>query len=243
MLRPNKIIKKIEKILQCNYTVFKKGSDPELLYEAYRASFETGRKNGFFPAILMLDLHTEGLLEYMEKKGSDKDSIIAGCRDNGKEILEERFDTFFEDYEHESMEDFIGDETEGEIVDRFVAYVDMHSNKLETDTVLLEIPVKNPWELVGCLSAGGWNDCPHTEDMIAICKYWYEKYKVVPAVFTQDIIEFYAPFKLNGQNSLEAAKEHYAFCPDRVNQGTETYTLSELAAGLEESDVWYFWWD
>ncbi len=43
-MRPTKIIKKIEKILQCNYTVFKKGSDPELLYEAYRTSFETGRK-------------------------------------------------------------------------------------------------------------------------------------------------------------------------------------------------------
>ena len=179
----------------------------------------------------------------MEEKGFDKDSVIAGCRDNGKEILEERFDTFFEDYEYESMEDFIGDETEGEVVDRFVAYVDMRSSKLETDTVLLEIPVRNPWELVGFLSAGGWNDCPRTEDMIAICTYWYEKYKAVPAVFTQDIIEYYAPFKLNGQDSLEAAKEHYAFCPDRVNQGTETYTLSELAAGLEESDVWYFWWD
>ncbi len=78
--------------------------------------------------------------------------------------------------------------------------------------------------------------------MIAICKYWYEKYQAVPAVFARDIIEFYAPAKLNGQDSIEAAKEHYAFCPDRIDQG-ETYTLSELAAGLEESDVWYFWWD
>ena len=79
--------------------------------------------------------------------------------------------------------------------------------------------------------------------MTAICKYWYEKYQAVPAVFANDILEFYAPAKLNGQNSIEAAKEHYAFCPDRIDQGTETYTLSELASGLEESDVWYFWWD
>lgn len=30
---------------------------------------------------------------------------------------------------------------------------------------------------------------------------------------------------------------------DRIDQGSETCTLSEAAAGLKESDVWYFWWD
>ena len=38
-------------------------------------------------------------------------------------------------------------------------------------------------------------------------------------------------------------KEHFAFCSDRVYKGTRTYKLSELAAGLAGSDVWYFWWD
>ena len=90
---------------------------------------------------------------------------------------------------------------------------------------------------------GGWNDCPGAEDMIAVCKYWYERYRAVPAVFTHDVMEFYAPYGLNGANSLEAAKEHYAFCTDRVDQGTRTYTISELAAGLAHSTVWYFWWD
>ena len=32
--------------------------------------------------------------------------------------------------------------------------------------------------------------------MIAICKYWYKAYGAVPAVFTSDIIEFYAPDKI-----------------------------------------------
>ena len=90
---------------------------------------------------------------------------------------------------------------------------------------------------------GGWNECPAPEEMISICKYWYEKYQAVPAVFTHDVMEFYAPLRLNGVDSVEAAKEHYAFCPDRVDQGTRTYKLSELAAGLEGSQVWYFWWD
>lgn len=63
---------------------------------------------------------------------------------------------------------------------------------------------------------------PAAEDMIAVCKYWYERY---------------------GANSLEAAKERYAFCTDQVDQGTRTYTISEMAAGLAYFTVWYFWWD
>ena len=114
---------------------------------------------------------------------------------------------------------------------------------LEADTLLLEIPVKHPFEIIGYLPMGGWNECPAPEEMIAVCKYWYEKYKAVPAVFTHDVMEFYAPYQLNHVDSIEAAKEHYAFCPDRIDQGTRTYKVSELAAGLEQSDVWYFWWD
>ena len=56
-------------------------------------------------------------------------------------------------------------------------------------------------------------------------------------------MEFYAPNGLNGNDPIEAAKEHYAFCSDRIDQGTRTYKVSELAAGLKESTVWYFWWD
>ncbi|WP_289301915.1 DUF4253 domain-containing protein [Sporofaciens musculi] len=111
------------------------------------------------------------------------------------------------------------------------------------DTLLLELPVKNPWEIIAYLPMGGWNDCPAPEEMISICKYWYEKYQAVPAAFTSDVLEFYAPAGLNKEDSLEAAKEHYAFCTDRIDQGTRTCKVSELAAGLEESNVWYFWWD
>ena len=56
-------------------------------------------------------------------------------------------------------------------------------------------------------------------------------------------MEFYAPQGLNGTDPMEAAKEHYSFCSDRVDQGTSSGKLSELAAGLKGSTVWYFWWD
>ena len=234
--------KKIAEKFNCKYTVFEKGSEPELVEEAYRAAFEAGKAGGFWPAILSLDEYVQEWLGMIEKD-YDRDSIIAGCGDNGKEILQERFEEYTEYYKDGGIEEFVGEETEGDELHNFIGYVSFSDRMLEADTLLLEIPVKNPWEIIGYLPMGGWNECPGPEEMIAVCKYWYGKYKAVPAAFTHDVMEFYAPLRLNGGDSLEAAKEHYAFCNDRIEQGTRTYKLSELAAGLENSEVWYFWWD
>ena len=38
---------------------------------------------------------------------------------------------------------------------------------------------------------GNWNDCPDTETLMVVCKYWYEKYGAVPAVITSDQLECY----------------------------------------------------
>lgn len=235
--------KKIAENFQCKYTVFERGTDPELAERAYREALDKGKTSGFWPALICLDEYAvEWLLEVV-KEEYDRDEIIAGCGDNGKEILEKRFAEYTEEYEEEELQEMMGKETEGEELHQFIGYMSFSDGTLEADTLLLEIPVENPWEVIGYLPMGGWNECPSPEEMIAICKYWYEKYQAVPAVFTHDVMEFYAPEKLNGMDSMEAAKEHYAFCVDRVEQGTRTYKISELAVGLEESDVWYFWWD
>lgn len=239
----NESTRQLAEGFQCKYTIFEKGSAPEPLEQAYRAAFEAGKKDGFFPAILLLEDNAIEWLRYAAKENCSRDELIAGCKDDGEDILKERFQGYMDDYEIEDVDDFVGNETDGEIINHFSSYISFGAEKLAEDVLLLEIPVKNPWEIIAYLPMGGWNDCPAPEEMISVCKYWYEKYQAVPAAFTSDVLEFYAPAKLNGVDSLEAAKEHYAFCTDRVEQGTSTYQVSELAAGLTESDVWYFWWD
>lgn len=235
--------KRIAERFQCKYTVFEKGTDPELVEQAYRNALEAGKTGGFYPAVLLLDEYAVEWLEEIAGPDLDKDEIIASCQDNGREILEQRYEEYMEDFDEQEREDFIGEETEGEELHHFIGYISFSDGMLEADALLLELPVKNPWEIIGYLPMGGWNECPAPDEMISICKYWYEKYKAIPAVFTHDVMEFYAPLGINGTDSLEAAREHYAFCVDRVDQGTRSYKLSELAVGLEGSDVWYFWWD
>lgn len=239
----NETTRKAAEQFQCRYTVFEKGSSPRLVEQAYQALYEKREAEGIYPAILSLDEYALDWLEEVAGEEYDREEIIAGCKDNGREILKERLEEYTEEFEEGEWEEFIGDETEGEVLHEFCGYCSFDDGMLEADTLLLEIPVKHPWEIIGYLPMGGWNECPAPEEMIAVCKYWYEKYKAVPAVFTHDVMEFYAPCKLNHVDSIEAAKENYAFCPDRIDQGTRTYKVSELAAGLEQSDVWYFWWD
>ena len=242
-LRMDESTLRIAKDFQCKYTVFEKGTEPKMVEQAYHEALEAGKAGGFFPAIICLEEYSAEWLEEVVKNEYNRDKIIAGCANNGEDILKERFVEYTEDYEDEEVQQMIGEETEGEELHEFIGYMSFQDGMLEADTLLLEIPVKNPWEIIGYLPMGGWNECPCPEDMIAVCRYWYEKYQAVPAVFTHDVMEFYAPLKLNGADNMEAAKEHYAFCPDRVEQGTRTYHISELAAGLQESEVWYFWWD
>ncbi|MCI9059809.1 MAG: DUF4253 domain-containing protein [Lachnospiraceae bacterium] len=233
----------IAESFQCQYQVFEKGSDPQLVEQAYKAAFERGKEEGFYPAIFLLEEQSVEWLTEIVAEDYDRAEIISGCKDNGKEILEEYFQNSMEYMEGIPSEEFLGNETEGETVSSFSGFISFHDGMLAADTLLLEIPVKNPWEIIGYLPMGGWNECPGPEDMISICKYWYEKYGAVPAAFTSDVMEFYAPQGLNGTDPMEAAKEHYSFCSDRVDQGTSSGKLSELAAGLKGSTVWYFWWD
>ena len=108
---------------------------------------------------------------------------------------------------------------------------------------MFEVPTKNPWELVAYVPFGGWNECPEVEQMLAICKYWYQKYGAVPVTISHDVLEMAVPSPVVASDALELAKEHYAFTPDRVDQGTRTETLSEVAECLKVSKIWYFWWD
>jgi hypothetical protein len=44
-----------------------------------------------------------------------------------------------------------------------------------------------------------------------------------------------------GDDALLVAAEQKAFCPDIVDQATGT--IGALAAELDGSPAWYFWWD
>ena len=76
---------------------------------------------------------------------------------------------------------------------------------------------------------------------MAAAKYWFEAYGAVPAVMTHDILEYHLPAPVPQEKLRELALEQLAYCSDIVEQGVGT--VGRLAKILDQSTVWFFWWD
>lgn len=222
------------------------GTPYEDMLDAYEEALERGKQEGFTPVLVVVDDTLEDFLGSLaDEEYSPEDALHAEER-SGKEILDARFeeymDDFMEDFEAD-MEEFIGEyDGEPELIDEYSSLCDFSSGET-LETILVELPTANPWEVVAYIPFGGWNECPPPEEMTAICKYWYESYGAVPVTITHDTLEMSVPAPVGEEKALEVAKEHYAFTPDRVDQGTSSGCLSEVAASVAVSDVWFFWWD
>lgn len=250
----NKITQSIVEKVGCPYQVYEEGSSVAELNEAYKQALERGRKEGFTPVFVVSDDVLEewlGILETSEEEYS-VEKTIAGFQGRGEALLQERFQEYFENYsEQEDIQSFqafieeAGEEAADALgASHMLTAFDSYSGEGTQETILFEIPVTNPWEVIAYLPMGGWNDCPAADEMMEICAYWYQKYSAVPAVITHDVLEFYVPSPVVGEQAArELAKEHVAFDDDRVYQGTMSSTVDEVAKTLDGSTTWYFWWD
>lgn len=236
----NNITQKLLKYLDCAYTIFTKDTNPEMMEETYLKALAECKGKDWYPVLVIAD---EDLM-YTIADQADKEQLIAGCGDNGKELLDSWYD--IEDIDIKEDEEIfhkrMGHKNAVSSYNHFASFM-LYGEVQEEEAVLFRIPVKNPWELIAWIPMGGWNECPAPEEMIAIAKYWYERYGAVPAVFRHDMLEFYLEKGVSSDASAVLAAEHVAFCPDRLNQGTKTGTISEIAAGLVDEHVWTFWWD
>ena len=233
------------------YKVFSEECTVEEVNEVYEDELERGKKEGFVPVLVPCD---DILGEWFSFSDDDKEevkkkttmekrqAIIDAAGDNGEELLQEWYNAALEDYT-DGEEEFMGEMEEGGEIDSLSAFASFSGDNID-ETILFEVPVDEPWKVIGWFPIGGWNDCPAPEDMITVCRYWYKKYSAFPAVITHDVIEFYVEKPVdNEEEAWKLAREHYAFSNDRVNQCTATYTLGEVADCLMGSTVWYFWWD
>lgn len=225
------------------YKIFPAGTDYDQIIMEYNERFEIGKTEGFTPVLVPVDSVLEEYWEIVSEDGFSLEDVLKGASsEEGKRFLEERYKDYTENSEISESE-LIGEyEDEPEVIDGVTAIVELgSSNTLET--ILFEVPTANPWEVVAYLPSGGWNACPQPENMISVCKYWYEKYGAIPVTISHDTLEFSVPECIKEDEAIELAKEHYAFTPDRVDQCTRSGSLKEVAESLKVSKFWYFWWD
>lgn len=230
------------------YKMFVAGTEYDEIMNSYEESMKRGKTEGFTPVLVPVDDTLEDFFSILKEDGYSLEDVLKKDIDasEGKRFLEQRFDEYCSDMEEDfemTLEEFIGEyDDEPKCIDRYSSFWDYQTNAV-VETILFEVPTRNPWELVAYVPFGGWNECPEVEEMLAVCKYWYQKYGAVPVTISHDVLEMSVPSPIAESDALELAKEHYAFTPDRVDQGTGTGTLSEVAECLKVSKIWYFWWD
>jgi len=246
----------IIRFVNCPYKVFTSENTADDVEKAYHQAAKRGSKEGFTPLIVVSSDTLAETLEDLEKDSYSKEEVIQQPHMDVEKMLMEQYEDMVEEYQEvdeEELRDNWYAQTGEELDDSFEEFgeginefgsIESYTDDGIEETILFEIPVKNPWEVIAWVPMGGWNECPDAETMMEVCRYWYTKYGAVPALVSSDTLEFVLEEPVADEEmAMQAAKEHFAFCPDRVFQGTETETMAELASCISQSKYWFFWWD
>jgi hypothetical protein len=71
---------------------------------------------------------------------------------------------------------------------------------------------------------------------------WRDAYGAEVVALCGDVLELRVKRRpKTREQALTLARQIYRYCPDSVDQGTET--LAPLAAIFMTSDWWWLWWD
>lgn len=100
-----------------------------------------------------------------------------------------------------------------------------------------EVPVRLGW-------LGGSSDYDVSPSIhTAVLRGWADRYGVELVVLdaTQRMELIVTRPPTSTQDCYQVAHEQYRYCPDSVDQGTES--IHDLAAEQAPSGVWFFWWD
>lgn len=221
-------------------------AQPGILRRLFSKVREAPAPESFLPVLIAVG--DDSPLEGFEWLGGEtpeglRQRLLSQPVDNGGDLLA-RMAARNKEYAAEDgwewpSQEILGPMKGGEAISRFLGISDFQGKTIPL--VLAEIPVERPWEVFAYIPFGGWNECPCNEEQMAVAKYWYEKYGAVPAVITQDVLEYDLPAPVRREDAMALALEQYAFCPDIVDQGCGS--VGYLADTLAKSTKWYFWWD
>jgi len=96
------------------------------------------------------------------------------------------------------------------------------------------------------LALSGWTgpgNHAETAPLAAVVRSWEDRFgvRVVRVGFATLYLSVAAP-PVTAEHTLQVAAEHWAFCPDNIEQGLAD-TLADYARQIRGKNLWSFWWD
>jgi hypothetical protein len=95
------------------------------------------------------------------------------------------------------------------------------------------------------VALGWYGAVNHTNDIwkiSVVLRSWEERFGALLVELGFDTVSLIVRRPPRAEEALAVAAEHYAFCPDNIDQ-SETSSLSAYAELLTQSPAWHFWWD
>lgn len=256
-LEPSETAEALMAYLDCECTYFPSMADDDPIMCAYEHAKKNAAHEGYVPMLVAVDevlweclmLNSDPAHEDCEDHAFEPETVAAYRRQqlsspltDGGAVLEAGISdrqAEAEDDDSDWAGDAAGSMEGGFDNHRFSSYWDSRTD-MTHPLILAKIPVKHPWEVFAHLPFGNWNECPDTPQLMAVGKYWFEKFGAVPAVMTHDELDFELPQPVKPELAVRTALEQYAFCPDMDQNHA---SLGALADTLRKSKIWYFWWD
>ena len=256
-LAPSETAEALMAYLDCECTYFPSMADDDPIMCAFEYAGKNAAHEGFVPMLIAVDetlweclmLNSDPAHEGDDDHAFDPDAVaayrqsqLAAPLPDGRMVLEDGMAERRAEAEDDSKDwdtEVVGRMEGGFNNHRFSGYWNSETD-MTHPVILARIPVRHPWEVFAHLPFGNWNDCPDTPQLMAVARYWFEKFGAVPAVMTHDELDFALPKPIGWELAVQTALEQYAFCPD-MDQNHES--VGALADTLRQSKIWYFWWD
>jgi hypothetical protein len=207
--------------------------------EQLRNHFSSTKK---YPFIIGDKVELDRLLENLEYDERLSPAILA-------ESLHVDVPAWFEQrkseaFENGLVEEEIAGEWSGESPEKesIQGHLDILTKAIKPVVYIGMANIDQPWMLPSETKYGGWNECPDASIQCAVMRYWKERHGAEIVSLSGDIIECLVQNPPRTvEDAIKLAWEQYWYCGDIVDQGTET--IANLAAGLMNSNYWFFWWD
>lgn len=256
-LAPSETAEALMAYLDCECIYFPSMADDDPIMCAFEYAGKNAAHEGFVPMLIAVDetlweclmLNSDPAHEGDDDHAFDPDAVaayrqsqLAAPLPDGRMVLEGGMAERRAEAEDDSKvwdTEVVGRMEGGFNNHRFSGYWNSETD-MTHPVILARIPVRHPWEVFAHLPFGNWNDCPDTPQLMAVARYWFEKFGAVPAVMTHDELDFALPKPIGRELAVQTALEQYVFCPD-MDQNHES--VGALADTLRQSKIWYFWWD
>lgn len=171
----------------CEYEIIPPMDEASQVLKVYQEAKEDGKQKGYVPILVVPD---QELLNRMKEAEEPEYYLKEYKKHDGKAILDGYLSEIkaYLEKQGEPWEEVVSDVERGEGMNEFIGFMpDDWDSTLEV--ILAKIPTEHPWEVFAWVPMGGWNECPPTEYIMAVMKYWVETYGLEPVVIAQDIIE------------------------------------------------------